>query len=340
MESLEPACLRQAYRKLIPDWETLQHKGAAGRVAVVGGCLEYTGAPYLAAMSATRAGADLAYIFCERDAALPLKAYAPDLIVIPTYTASSPEKTHDNAHESNAVSRFTSWLPRLHAVCFGPGLGRDPGVLAAVQAFMVHALKQPVPLVIDADALFLLSQFGPPKTQTALATALDERRSLGSRDASARKRGTAPVVITPNAVEMRRLLQSFDCQTPEEWLHRVLVPGDVVIEKGQHDRIHLFDEASIDPSGMTVAVSCVEEGSPRRCGGQGDILSGILVTSLAWMRLHRDPPGAFVAAYGASMLTRRAARRAFATNYRAMTATDVLEEVGPAFHDFENSEEA
>lgn len=342
MDVSEPAHLLRAYRKLIPDWELLQHKGAAGRVAIIGGCLEYTGAPYLAAMSATRAGADLAYIFCEASAAMPLKAYAPDLIVIPTYTSGATDDQSRNllqsANASDAISRFDSWLPRLHAVCFGPGLGRDPSVLAIVQELMVRALKQPVPTVIDADALFLLSQFGPTSTGSDLAATLADRRNRFMAPATA-SGASAPVVVTPNAVEMRRLLQSFDCQSPGEWLRNTLVPGDAVLEKGQYDRIHTLVDLNLEYAKSVSTVSCTEHGSPRRCGGQGDILSGILVTSLAWMRFQGQRASALVAAFGASTLTRRASRLAFAAKYRAMTATDVLEEVGPAFRAFENSSE-
>ncbi len=48
---------------------------------VLGGSFDYTGAPYFAAISALKAGADLAYVFCEKDAAIPIKSYSPELMV-------------------------------------------------------------------------------------------------------------------------------------------------------------------------------------------------------------------------------------------------------------------
>lgn len=89
----------------------------AGRIGVIGGCFEYTGAPYYAAITALRMvrlflsfhsftlpisfppkrtgqGADLSHIFCEETAATPIKSYSPDLIVHPFINLNPPtEKT-------------------------------------------------------------------------------------------------------------------------------------------------------------------------------------------------------------------------------------------------------
>lgn len=52
-----------------------------GRVGVLGGSKDYTGAPFFASMSALRMGADLAYVFTAEEAAPALKAYSPELMV-------------------------------------------------------------------------------------------------------------------------------------------------------------------------------------------------------------------------------------------------------------------
>ena len=63
-------------RSLVPPLDEARHKGQAGRVGVVGGCREYTGAPFFAAMSALRVGADLSHVFCVTAAAPVIKARA------------------------------------------------------------------------------------------------------------------------------------------------------------------------------------------------------------------------------------------------------------------------
>lgn len=59
------------------------YKGQHGKVGVVGGCREYTGAPYFAAQSALRVGADLSWVFCTQSAGPTVKSYSPELIVLP-----------------------------------------------------------------------------------------------------------------------------------------------------------------------------------------------------------------------------------------------------------------
>ena len=57
------------------------YKGSAGRVAVFGGSKEYTGAPFYAATTALKVGADLAFVLCAEEAAVPIKCYGPELMV-------------------------------------------------------------------------------------------------------------------------------------------------------------------------------------------------------------------------------------------------------------------
>ena len=61
---------------------------------------------------------------------------------------------------------------------------------------------------------------------------------------------------------------------------------------------------------VQVTEECAAGGSPRRCGGQGDVLAGALATLLHWAATspHRDqdpgPGPELLAAWGAARLTR------------------------------------
>jgi ATP-dependent NAD(P)H-hydrate dehydratase len=81
----------------------------------VGGSFEYTGAPYLAAMGALRAGADLAHVFCAQEAVIPIKSYSPELIVHAIPYADGPVA---------ALAAVDKWLLAMHTLVIGPGLGR------------------------------------------------------------------------------------------------------------------------------------------------------------------------------------------------------------------------
>merc|ERR1712093_217247 len=70
-------------RKMVPPMLEKFHKGQMGRVAVIGGSADYTGAPYFSAMASARLGCDLSYVFCEPSAAPTIKSYSPNLMVSP-----------------------------------------------------------------------------------------------------------------------------------------------------------------------------------------------------------------------------------------------------------------
>lgn len=114
-------------------------KGVMGRVAVIGGSRDYTGAPFYAAEGALKFGADLSFIYCSNEAATPIKCYSPELMVSPFYDDSlfgrpashSDSGTITSAIET-AVQTVVNSFPRSHVLVIGPGLGRNENALAAV----------------------------------------------------------------------------------------------------------------------------------------------------------------------------------------------------------------
>jgi ATP-dependent NAD(P)H-hydrate dehydratase len=87
----------------VPALDGDSHKGQHGRVGVIGGSVDYTGAPYYAAESALRFGADLSFVFCAKQAMVPIKSYSPELMVTAFYDADNIEDQQDKV------------LMRLHA---------------------------------------------------------------------------------------------------------------------------------------------------------------------------------------------------------------------------------
>jgi len=68
---------------LLPELKASQYKGNSGKLVVVGGSVEYTGAPYYTAISALRSGCDLSRIVCPIEASVPIKCYSPEIVVCP-----------------------------------------------------------------------------------------------------------------------------------------------------------------------------------------------------------------------------------------------------------------
>eukprot|EP00803_Ostreobium_quekettii_P010299 evm.model.scf_32EXC.5 EVM.evm.TU.scf_32EXC.5 scf_32EXC:129448-132375(-) len=311
------------------------YKGDAGRVGVVGGCREYTGAPYFAAFSALRLGADLSHVFCSQKAAQVIKCYSPELIVHP-YLLESEDGKEQNTE--SAVLEVARWFSRLDCLVVGPGLGRDPVNLRCARDIMAAARQSNLPMVIDADGLYLVNR------EPDLVKGYDR------------------AILTPNLNELRRLAEACGAEGAVDILRgeeqaekrRAVVStvgaalgGPVVVSKGAWDIISSGRQHTI----------CDLQSSSRRCGGQGDVLAGALAVFVSWAvgalaRTNGDPhlkqsgsvgfPESkgwgevlLAAAFGACAVTRKAAATAFASRRRSMIAGDVIGALGEALEGFE-----
>jgi len=304
-------------------------KGGAGRVAVVGGSEEYTGAPYFAAASALRSGVDLAHVFCEKSAGTAIKSYSPELIVHPLLSVAS-----SGIPQADSVKAVGEWIPRLEGILFGPGLGRDEQIVATCAVLITQAATLRKPLVLDADGLFILT------------SAYRWGRGKEVFDTMREALGDAPLTITPNKVEFERLCKALELVKEGESAFdqaEVLAPK-VAAAVGRHTVIVVKGAKDIISDG-TSTVWCDEVGSPRRCGGQGDVLAGLLLAFRTWTHLAVEKQAGADhtmshALYGkmqvagsmaACTVARRCANKAFARRRRAMLAGDLLEELGPEF---------
>ncbi|KAK4790144.1 hypothetical protein SAY86_017448 [Trapa natans] len=235
-------------RAITPALESSKHKGQAGKIAVVGGCREYTGAPYFAAISALKIGADLSHVFCTKDAAPVIKGYSPELIVHPILEESYSIRDEDKSCVTQRVlAEIDKWLERFDCLVVGPGLGRDPFLLDCVNEIIKRAQHLNVPIIVDGDGLFLVTN------------CLD----LVS--------GYPLAVLTPNVNEYKRLIDKvLNCEVNDREANQQVqflakqMGGITILRKGKSD---LISDGDIVKSVSTY-------GSPRRCGGQGDILSG------------------------------------------------------------------
>ncbi|RAL44287.1 hypothetical protein DM860_015647 [Cuscuta australis] len=208
-------------RSITPNLIYTKHKGQAGKIAVVGGCREYTGAPYFAAISALKIGADLSHVFCTKDAGSVIKSYSPELIVHPVLEESYCIRDEDRSSVSAKVmAEVDKWMDRFDCLVVGPGLGRDPFLLECVSNIIRHARKCNLPMVIDGDGLFLVTQ------------CLDLVR------------GYPLAVLTPNVNEYKRLVPAVltseaDEEDECEQLKSLVkgIGGVTVLRKGETDLI-------------------------------------------------------------------------------------------------------
>ena len=358
---------RRESAKLIPPLHANLHKGAMGKVVVVGGCEEYTGAPYFAAFAALKMGADLAHVFCTKGAASVIKSYSPELIVHPYL---------DECSSASAVmTRFEPWMDKFSkdgtCVVIGPGLGRHPKILEQAKEILLAFNGKGVPVVVDADGLWMLCE------------APDIVKKLQLEH----------VVLTPNPAEHVRMLSAKigECDTDAT----VVLKGKSSIGFGVSTREDPSSERRVLPMdksrdwivysnveervkatdwegylGEYEPLYCEEPGSSRRAGGQGDILTGCIATFIAWNSgrdgwIQRKPARSFESlgepsrqqdeekqkldrrelrmetiakcAHAGCTVTRMASIRAFNTHHRAMGAPEIINELGSVIHDLERS---
>ena len=309
--------LEAVRRSVVPPLTYASHKGQQGRIGVLGGCAEYTGAPYYAGLSALRCGADLCHVFCTSGAAVPIKSYSPELIVHAVMPDAAPTDAAACADAvAAAVRAVAAVLPSLDALVIGPGLGRAAHVQSVAAGVLQRALEAHVPLVVDGDGLWLVAH------DLSLV------------------RGQRSVLLTPNAAEYSRLAAALAGRPVESARATDEVPpvekvaaaleGPTVLQKGA--RCAQGADLICGPDG--VLLRCVATGSPRRCGGQGDVLAGTSGTFCAWLAKHnKGELTVSAAALAAAAVTRGAARLAFESMKRATLTTDVIQCVGDAFEE-------
>jgi ADP-dependent NAD(P)H-hydrate dehydratase / NAD(P)H-hydrate epimerase len=211
---------------LVPRKRDRDTKYSAGSVLVVGGSPGMSGALCLTAEAAFRA--DAGYV--------AVATHAESLPVVEARLLEAVKATLDD------VDRLAE---RASAVAVGPGLGRGDREQALVRRLL---RELPLPIVVDADALFELEPDDWP----------------------------APRVLTPHAGELGRLLGRDSNWVDAHRLEAVRAAverfGCVVLLKGA--------DTLVAAPGEGVLVS--DSGTPALAtAGSGDVLTGVVAAFLA-----------------------------------------------------------
>ncbi len=213
------------------------HKYRRGLVAVVAGTMP--GAAILSAEASARSGAGYVRLFADQT--LPGVSHA-------------------------IVQGQSLEFDRAKAVLVGPGLGRD------VEAWerLIRALKSGIPIVADADALWLLAE-------------------MGCADLP------APAIITPHEGEFAHMFGDLPGSKIDRAIKAAHLSRSVLVYKGPDTVIAAPDGRVMIAGGASPWLSTA---------GTGDVLAGIIAARLA---VTGDP---FRAACEGAWLHGEAARRA------------------------------
>ncbi|CAG8445577.1 14405_t:CDS:2, partial [Dentiscutata heterogama] len=239
--------------------------------------------PYFSAFSALKLGADMAHIVCQPTAAISIKN--PDL---------TSEEIIDNV---------TSLFKRTHVLVIGPGLSRDKMMLECAKGIILKAKEEHIPMVIDADGLFLI-QNDPDIIKDY-----------------------SEAILTPNRIE-------YEDDHKGELIQKLsrVFGGVTIVQKGENDLIS---------NGNSVFL-VDNKGGLKRCGGQGDILTGLISTFISWGVAYKkniwahdnsisptDIP--MLASFAGCTLMRECSWAAFTKLGRSVQTSDMIPEIGPSF---------
>ncbi len=133
---------------LLPDRKRNAHKGDFGKLLLICGSQNCTGAPALASMGALRSGAGLLYL------AVPACIYEIEAVKL-TEPVIFPLPCHDGMLAEEACLKLVHLLHKANAVLIGPGLGISQGTESVV-CNVLEAYDGPV--IVDADGINVLNK--------------------------------------------------------------------------------------------------------------------------------------------------------------------------------------
>lgn len=205
------------------------HKGHFGHVLIIGGEAGYTGAARMAGEAAARVGAGLVTIGTRNAHAAFLNAGRPELMV----------------HGLEDEETFHRLAERANVIAIGPGLGQA----SWGQHMLKLAMESGIPLVVDADALNILSQAPQQNSQWILTPHCGEASRMLGQSTQEIERDRYAIVET--------LQQTY---------------GGIAVLKGAGTLI-------ADKEGP---IAVCQGGNPGMAsGGMGDVLTGIISGLLA-----------------------------------------------------------
>jgi NAD(P)H-hydrate epimerase len=128
------------------------HKYSNGKVFILAGSSGMTGAAVLAANGAAVSGTGLVVLGIARTLNNILETKLTEQLTLPL------ADNQDSMIIDEALSDIKMKIDWADAFLIGPGMGRDEQTLKIINEVILYAISQKKKMVIDADALFMLSK--------------------------------------------------------------------------------------------------------------------------------------------------------------------------------------
>ncbi len=266
--------------------EKYSHKGTYGHSLIVGGSYGKIGAVHLAAKACLHVGSGLVTVYVPKCGYIPLQTNFPEAMVITDVNEEYISKIHFDISPT--------------VIGIGMGMGRSNKTAKAFGEFLD---TNKIPLVIDADALNILSE------NKALLEKLPSK-----------------TILTPHPKELERLIGKWDNDFQKLEMAKAFSKkyDCVLVIKGSNTITIYNEKGYVNTTGNPGMAT----------GGTGDVLTGIITGMIA--QGYRPLQAAI---FGVYLHGRAGDISIEKTGYQALTASGVVEGIGPAFLDlFERPE--
>ncbi|RZJ72834.1 NAD(P)H-hydrate dehydratase [Flavobacterium sp.] len=274
MTKITKSAIKKSYKPLDPK----THKGTQGHALLIGGSYGKIGSITLSSKAALHSGAGLVTAFVPECGYEIVQTAIPEVMVLTDV---------ETKHLSKIEYEFSP-----NAIGIGPGIGQEQAVQNALHDFLQHVKS---PLVIDADALNILSQH-------------QEWLSLLPEN----------TILTPHPKELSRLIGSHESQEESEKAalkfaaeHKI-----ILVCKGAPTKITNGENWFENTTGNAALATA----------GSGDVLTGIITGLLAqgYAPLEAAKFGVYLHGLTADLAIKTTAPESF-------VASDIIEYLGKAF---------
>ena len=219
------------------------HKGQFGRMLVIGGSKNYSGAPAYSSLTGINFGIDLVITYVPEVVGDVIRSYSPNMIV----RANSGNWL--NIESFNEISQLIDWS---NAIVIGPGLGQQKETKELLIKLLEKMNSNHKNYVLDADALKLIREN------------LDLLKNEN-------------VILTPHEGELK-IMTGIELPAYDKIKER----SNVILKLAQDLGVTLLIKGPYDYVSDGKIVKINRTGCPEMSiGGTGDVLAGLCACFLA-----------------------------------------------------------
>lgn len=284
---------------LLPKRRADSNKGTYGKVLVIAGSKNMSGAAFFAASAAYRIGAGLVRVLTTEDNREVLQKQLPEA-VLTTYGLSDDGGISEKSIED--VKEAVSWAD---VILIGPGLGQGKAS-ATLVSYVITVCK--CPLVIDADGINILSKIVSGKTK--------KKNTPADRIKALSKMLPKDTILTPHKMELSRLTGVSMAE-----LAVGMITASSEFTKGNDLIFVKKDVRTIVSFGDSNYIN-VTGNDGMATAGSGDVLGGIIAGLIAQGEKQRS--AAMTGCYIHGLCGNTAAAK---KGKRSMIASDILEAI-------------